>query len=314
MLSRKLYLGVVLTLFAFIACKTQGVQNRDKDFGQLSGAYLGQKPPGLIPEVFAPSIISTEKEELNSVFSSDGKEFFFVRIEGDVGIIYYSKEINGQWIKPEKMSFSAGADYVDINFSPDGQRLYFCSNRPSKSSVGEMDIWYCERKGNLWSEPINVGLPVNSTKNDVYPVFTQNKGLYFASDRKGEKSDWDVYYTHFINGRYSEPVRLDISINSQFGEGDTYVDFNERFMIVTSWGRPTGYGNSDLYISFKLKDGSWSKAKNMGDRINTEFSEHCPILLLDNKYLFFTSNRIGNRDIYWVDAKIIEDLRPEELK
>lgn len=286
----------------------------EDDFPVLKGPYLGQKPPGMTPEIFAPGIVSTAKKELNSVFSTDGKEFFFVRIEEDVYIIYYSKQINGQWTKPEKVPFSGDAYYVDINFSPDGHRLYFCSNRPSRSSIGKMDIWYCERKGKAWSEPRNIGLPVNSTKNDVYPVFTRNKGLYFASDRKDEKGDWDVYYTHFINGRYSEPVSLGVSINSQFGEGDTYVDFDESFMIVTSWGRPNSYGNSDLYISFRLKDGSWSKAKNMGNRINTEFSEHCPILTLDKKYLFFTSTRTGNRDIYWVDAKIIEDLKPDEIK
>lgn len=280
----------------------------------LKGAYLGQKPPGMKPEIFAPGIISTEKEELNSLFSKDGKEFFFVRIEGDVGVIYYSKQINGQWTAPEKVPFSGDADYVDINFSPEGHRLYFCSNRPSRSSIGKMDIWYSERKGKVWSEPRNIGLPVNSKKNDVYPVFTRNNGLYFASDRKGKKGDWEVYYTQFVNGRYSEPVRLGISINSQFGEGDTYVDFNESFMIVTSWGRPSGYGKSDLYISFRLKDGSWSKAKNMGDRINTEFSEHCPILQPDKKYLFFTSTRNGNRDIYWVDAKIIEQLKSKVVK
>ena len=147
--------------------------------------------------------------------------------------------------------------------------------------------------------------------HDVYPIFTQNGGLYFASDRKG---DWDVYYAQFIDGRYSEPIRLSSMINSEYGEGDTYVAYDESFMIVTSWGRPDSYGNTDLYISYKLSGGSWSEAKNMGESINTESSEHCPILSPNGKYLFFTSSRTGNRDIYWVDAKIIDQFKPEEIR
>ena len=301
------FLTMSFILVIIIACSKQD------DFPILKGPYLGQKPPGMIPEIFAPGIISTAKKELNSVFSPDGRKFLFARIEGDVYIIYYTEQIDGRWIEPKAVPFSGDADYVDVNFSPDGNRMYFCSNLQSKSSIGGMDIWYSERIEKEWSEPKNIGVPVNSANHDVYPVFTQNKGLYFASDRKNTKSDWDIYYAQFIDGRYSEPVRLDNSINSEAGEGDTYVAFDESFMIMASWGRSDVHGGSDLYVSYKLTDGSWSKAKNMGDRINTESSESCPMLSPDGKYLFFTSARTGNRDVYWVDAKIIEDLKPKKL-
>jgi Tol biopolymer transport system component len=47
------------------------------DFPILKGPYLGQKPPGMTPEIFAPGIVSTGLDELNSVFSPDGDEFYF---------------------------------------------------------------------------------------------------------------------------------------------------------------------------------------------------------------------------------------------
>lgn len=74
--------------------------------------------------------------------------------------------------------------------------------------------------------------------------------------------------------------------------------------------RDDGYGDSDLYISFRNEDGSWGKGINMGDTINTEIEEGYASITPDGKYLFF--NRFperGKADIYWVDARIIETLR-----
>jgi Tol biopolymer transport system component len=85
-------------------------------------------------------------------------------------------------------------------------------------------------------------------------------------------------------------------------------------LIVNSNGRPDDLGRGDLYISFKKKDSSWTPLKNMGKEINSEYTDYCPMLSPDGKYLFFTSTRTGNGDIYWVDAKIIEDLKPKELQ
>ena len=311
---KKLYALLFLMMFVVVTVTLSFPQKnagKASDFPVLKGPYLGQKPPGMTPEIFAPGIISTKKNELNSVFSPDGREFFFTRTEGDVDIIYYSEQIDGHWTEPKAASFSGNDSDLDMNFSPDGNRLYFCSNRLSSSSVGGMDIWYCERTEKGWSEAENVGAPVNSPDRDTYPCFTQNGGLYFGSNRDGTRGDNDIYYTQLRNGKYTIPLRLGDSINSDFGEGDAYVAFYESFMIFDSWGRPDGYGKGDLYISYKLEDGYWSKATNMGDRINSEFTEYCPILSHDGKYLFFTSSRTGKGDIYWVDAKIIEELRTQ---
>jgi hypothetical protein len=72
-------------------------------------------------------------------------------------------------------------------------------------------------------------------------------------------------------------------------------------------------GKGDLYISFKKGDGSWTTLKNMGKRINSEYTDYCPMLSPDGKYFFFTSTRTGHGDIYWVSVKIIEALKPKDL-
>lgn len=287
---------------------------KKEDFPILKGPYLGQKPPGMTPELFAPGIISTEKREFCSVFSPDGKEFFFSRKHGDILMMHFSQQINGKWTKPQAFPYNDGTFNGDMNFSPDGKRLYFCSNRKTDEYLGDLDIWYCERTETGWSGPIHMGTPVNSPASDTYPIFTQNGGLYFGSTREGGKGDKDVYYCRFINGKYTEPVPLGEAINTEYGEGDTSIPFNESFMIINSWGRPDEYGSGDLYVSFKLPDGTWSQARNMGETINTEYTDFCPMMSPDGKHLFFSSKRRGEYDIYWVDAKIIEKLKPTELK
>jgi len=83
--------------------------------------------------------------------------------------------------------------------------------------------------------------------------------------------------------------------------------------------REDGHGQSDIYISFKDKDGSWLPAMNMGPLINTELQESSPRVTHDGKYLFFSrgewkAKEDGSRNwvgkSYWVDARVIEKFRP----
>ena len=109
---------------------------------------------------------------------------------------------------------------------------------------------------------------------------------------------------------YEEPENLGASINTEYDETDALVAPDESFLIFTSVARPDGFGNGDLYISFRTDDGRWLPAMNLGDEINTSSSEFCPVLSPDGKYFFFTSGRRGNDDVYWVDASIIGRYQP----
>ncbi len=75
-------------------------------------------------------------------------------------------------------------------------------------------------------------------------------------------------------------------------------------------GRPDELGNGDLYISFRKQDGGWSKAENMGSIINSKEMELFASVSPDGKYLFFTSDREGSNNVYWIDAKVIDDFKP----
>jgi hypothetical protein len=284
-----------------------------QDFPVLKGEYLGQKTPGMIPEIFAPGIISTEKRELNSVFSPNGREFYFTLWTESEGYrIMVMKKTENEWTKPEVASFSGKYVDFDMCFSSDGKKLFFCSKRPVpgvKISKSVSDIWFVKRTETGWGEPVHLGYPVNSGSHQVYPTLTLDGTLYFSTMRDDNIGKRDIYKSKLENGAYRKIKNLGNAINSVYDEGDTYVAFDESFMIINSRGRPDDYGKGDLYISLKLKNGKWSKAKNMGKQINSNFNEYCPILSHDGKYLFFTSTRTGNGDIYWVDANILEKFK-----
>jgi hypothetical protein len=243
----------------------------------VRGEYMGQKPPGPVPEIFAPGIVSTDKKELNSV-----------------------------------APFSTKYSNVDMCVSYDGKKLFFGSNRPvsgeGKAEEGH-DIWMVTRTETGWSEPENLGPLVNAGEHQIYPTVTKELTLYFQSRREGNIGGSDLYRAEYVNGRYTKPENLGSAVNTEHNEGDVLIAPDESYLIVSSRGRSDSLGRSDLYISFRRPDGSWTKAENMGPTINSEATEYCPMLSPDGRYLFFTSTKSGNGDIYWVDAKIIDALR-----
>lgn len=267
--------------------------------------YLKQTPPSIVPEVFAPSLISKASEyEFGSVFNKDATEFFYgVSVNGKEEI-RYSKLIGNNWSKPKTILIHAQYGYNDPFLSPDENRLYFISKRAldGLAKPKDYDIWYVERVGSQWSDPINAGSNINSNKNEYYISFTNNGTMYFASNKVG--SNFDIYSSKSLNGKFQKAILLSDSINTPSYEADVFIAPDESYMIFCA-NRKEGLGHGDLYISFKNTDGTWSKSVNMGKRINTKGHELCPFVSKDGKYFFYTSNQ----DIYWVSTKILDGYR-----
>jgi Tol biopolymer transport system component len=270
--------------------------------------YLGQKPPGKTPAIFAPGVVSLpERLEFGSVFSADGKEFYYAVGNKGRFEVLYMRLINGQWTKPEKLIPDAVYTYNDPYLSPDESRLFFISNQHSiDKKKKDYDIFYVERKSDSWSSPINAGSAINSDADEYYVSFSANGTLYFSTDKKTPtaKGLHDVYASRLASGKFQEPVNLGEAINTRHYEADVFVAYDESYLIFCA-DRPDGNGQGDLYISFKDADGKWTKAKSMGSTINTPGHELCPFVTRDGKYFFYTSNR----DIYWVDAGVLEEFR-----
>ena len=276
--------------------------------------YLGQKPPGNSPQKFAPGIASrSDVHEFGSTFTSDGLTYYYgVDLNGRAEIRSMRFE-NKKWSEPKTLIHHAQYSFNDPMLSPDEKRLYFISDRPL-NGVGakkDYDIWYVEKTKSGWSEPINPGPAINSKRNEYYISFARDGSLYFGSnvDSKKNSYDFDLYVSRFADGKFQPAKRLDGQVNSNQYEADVFVAPNESFVIFSS-SRKGSLGRGDLFISFRQndrKDGAaqWSKAINMGPKINTQGHELCPFISADGKYLFYTSEG----DIYWVSTSIIKELQ-----
>lgn len=270
--------------------------------------YLGQKPPSLQPEIFAPEIISKKGEyEFGSVFNKDATQFFYgVQLE-ERTVIRYSELKGNTWTTPITILSNPKYGFNDPFLSPDEQRLYFISQKALDSSGAKQDhdIWYVERQDNSWSEPINAGPNINSTGEEYYMSFTASGTMYFSSN-KGQ-NNFDIYASKYVNGNFQKATRLSDAVNTSNYEADVFVAPDESYIIFCA-RRPEGLGRGDLYISFKNTNSTWTPSINMGTTINTKGHELCPFVSKDGKYFFYTSNQ----DIYWVSAKVIEELRPRK--
>lgn len=267
--------------------------------------YLGLTPPSKTPEVFASGLISTEQEyEFGSIFNKDGTEFYYgVNVGGREEIRFCTLTEEG-WSKPTVIMSHERYGYNDPFLSPDEKRLYFISKRAmdGQGDLKDYDIWYAERKGDGWSDPINAGPNINTQGEEYYISFNREGTMYFSSNKID--GNFDIYSSAFVDGEFQAAVRLSAAINTTNYEADVFIDPDESYIIFCA-RRPDGEGQGDLYISFKQDDGTWTQSKNMGEGINTQGHELCPFVTMDGKYFLYTSNK----DIYWVDAKIIEEMR-----
>lgn len=293
----------------------------------LRGVYLGQNPPGDAPELFAPGIVSTGKEHSAAMFTPDGNEIWFARLLPSA--IYFMKYENGKWTKPQIASFSGRYDDLYPHLSFNGNKIIFCSRRPIEKNGkilprGQGHLWMVERNENGWSESRHLGRHVNSSVRQGASSLTKNGTLYFNC-KNNEQPEWsmDIYRARLVNGQYEKPENLGEPISSKTPDHSPFIAPDESYLIFSSF-RPGGYGMSDLYISYRNTDGSWTMPKNLGSKINSSAKDEYPYISPDSNYLFFNSNRLsvlnenkipdGPGNIYWVSAKFIDELRTEIFK
>ena len=265
--------------------------------------YLDQSPPGTTPERFAPGIVSTEKPELNAVFTPDGTEFYFAVNRGPMAWTIMTLRREGdRWNEPAVASFSGVYSDVDLFITADGARLYFCSNRPASGTddaKADFDIWVVEREGGGWSEPRRLDAPVNSNASEFYPSLTREGVLYFQSMRPGGEGP-DLYRAQPAGDGFSNVERIDPPVNSPGFESDPFIAPDGSFLVFSRVD-PAGRTRGDLFVTRRGPDGAWGPPEDLGPAVNTDGHENCPMLSPDGQYLFFT--RDG--DVYWVDARVM---------
>lgn len=302
----------------------------------IRGEYFGQTPPGDSASLFAPGIISTGMNERDFAISPDGNEIFFCREAGNFRYvtIFYSRRSDDVWSAPEVFEFCSNPayKYIEPHISPDGSKLYFISTMPADSaSQGNEDIWVCTKTGGNWSEPRNLGAPVNTASKEFFPSVTIDGTIYFTHLDTAFNEEF-IYRSKLVNGAYQEPEKLSTNVNIGRARYNAFVAADESYIIIPAYGMTDSFGATDYYISFRDTLDKWSQPVNMGPKINSAFSrEWSASVSADGKYLFIMSDRMGstsigklrtdslqhfhnspqngNSDIYWISSKIIDELR-----
>lgn len=254
-----------------------------QQFTDLNGDYLGQTPPGNIPVVFAPDII-TGFVHGGMAISPKGDEIYWV-INPSTDRIMYSKLENDIWTKPVLADFVKDSLTVHNGgsaFSNDGERLFFFSNR--SGGIGEFDSWYVERTDRGWSKPINAGKPYNSIDNEKSPLISK-KGNAFCLRRDKAHKTIPLCFEYF-NGNFSNPDSIDYI--PEYGPWwNLFIIPEEDYIIFTGDNKEVPSHEADLYIRFKNKQGQWGEPINMGSDINTIEWDRFPHVSPDGKYLFY---------------------------
>ena len=311
----------------------------DSAFPELRGPYLGQQPPGLDPEIFAPGIVSTGLATRDIAMTPDGRELYFAVTLGDRTMIMETHQKDGVWTEPAVAPFSGRHLDIEPAISPDGQRFFFLSTRPQAGQEEKpgwvyQDIWMMDRQDDGWGEPSNLGPPVNSDAPEYFPSVTEDGTLYFTRERGDGVSE--TWRSRFVDGVYTEPEKLGPEVNCGSNRFNVSIARDESFAIVPSVGREDNLGGVDYYVVFRSDDDTWSEPINMGPTINQPRGrEWSASLSPDGKYLFFMSSRSygetgvplistsitdllklstqpgwGSSDIWWVSTEVFEQLRP----
>ena len=304
---------IVIMLLIFVCCCTQ-----DSEFLEFKDQYLGQQLPGITPEIFAPGVVSTKFYEHGSpVFSNDLKEIYWTANVEENGsfvtrLTYMMKWENKNWSRPVIPGILKDFEFCDYPFiTPEGNKLFFAAYKVyevNRDKSEKQKLYYSERTDSGWEFPVCIDSVVNNPGWGLSgPTVASNGTLYFTAWDQSSPIKTGFYYSEICDSGYCKPVKMDDKFKQSRSDYTPYIAKDESYFIFASM-REGGFGWHDLFISFRQPDGSWGRIINMGDKINTDENERFPNLSPDGKYFFF--NRSG--DVYWVSAKIINELRAKK--
>ncbi len=331
----------ILSACLLLLATGQVVYADGREFPKLNGPYLGQRPPGIIPEIFAPGIVNTGMYTRDIAISGDGSEIYFCISDALVTGIFMTNYLNNKWSEPVIAPFS-GIGFLDMEpcISSDGKRVFFLSTRPPEGQAPQkgwfyQNIWMTEKTEAGWTEPRAIDFPINTEENEFFPSLSNENTLYFT--RSSKTSIPRIYKSALINNIYQDPEQLHFDVPDSAALFNAFIAPDESFIIVCANNVDSTNKDQDYYVSFKTTSGEWSKLIKFGPEVNIPGENaNSMILSPDKKYLFFSSAkrdatnflvkpgtttlgsvftaklRSGNASskIYWVSSKILDKLRP----
>jgi hypothetical protein len=314
-------------------------------FSALAGPYLGQKPPGVVPEPFAPGLVCTGMGERDVAIAPDGREICFGVTSGQLTTIMVTRLEDGRWTEPVVAPFASDLRYFHFEpaLSADGKRMLFLTTRPTggeetRPGWANQNIFAADRREDgSWGEPHDLGAPINTTDNEFFPSLTRDGTLYFTRGKPGS-GRLVIVRSRLVDGRYQEPDTLPAAVNGKGVPYNAFISPDEGYLIACVDGRTDGPepGRPQYFVFFRDAGDHWNEGVCLGKDVSpVGGNAGSPYVSPDGRYLFFGSTkspevpstpekpltlralreaysrfRNGNSDIYWTDASFLDALRP----
>jgi len=163
--------------------------------------------------------------------------------------IYAAKIDENGYSAPYNIGIPVNTEHWESqpSISPDGNTLYFVSNRPG--GLGGKDIWKSTKNATgKWQEPVNLGASVNTSADEINPFIHYNgSSLYFSTNGRVGMGEYDLYVAEITEMGINEPVNLGFPINTHKSETDIFITPNGNSAFVSA-NKPGGFGKIDIWF------------------------------------------------------------------
>ncbi len=274
-----------------------------------------KKPVPYNPISLGPNVNSIY-DDYFPVLTADGQTLLFTRNIGDRRTgnedFYISKKDGKGYSKAKSIGAPINSDKNEgtASISADGQYIFYTYCGEIENSC---DILLSVLDGDQWSEPKNLGSPVNTRRWETQPSVAFNgKTVYFASDRPGGFGGSDIWMTTYNNGRWAPPINLGPEVNTDGEEQYPFIALDDKTLFFVSNGHP-GMGGLDIFSSKRATNGRWQTPLNIGYPINTNEDEQSFCITSDGINAFISSAKkggLGGLDIY--QFELYKQARPEQ--
>lgn len=201
-------------------------------------------------------------------------------------------------------------DETSLCLSPDGLLLLYSDNfeggtAPRPGGHGGSDVWMTRRTtvSSPWQASVNLGLPVNSSNNEIMPYISRDGStLYFVTYSGGVWDNWQAPIIWLSDFTFGEPVNVGPPLNGSANDG-TYSFSKDGLELFFASDRGRAPGDYDLYVLMRPSVADvWSEPINLGPTINSSYYDSMPCISPDGLELFFNSQRPGGSGLVdlWV--------------
>lgn len=236
--------------------------------------------------------VELREVERNIIECNNGKEL--VANPKNFSIVNIGREINSEF-----------DDYGPV-LSENGEEIVFTTRRRDGNTNENVandnkpyeDVFTATKTGDTWSNAKNIGPTINTKFNNSNLSMSPDGNTLFLYNDEG---NGDIYFSHRLKDRsWGVPDPMPGSINSTFKESSISMTKDGKTVYFAS-ERPGGSGGSDIFVCTKDTKGEWTRVKNLGTAINTEYDEDGPFIDYDGKTLYFSSKGrkgMGGFDIF----------------